>query len=546
MADHIQIGDIAPRIQYTGDGTQTVFTYPFPVFKASDMEVYLDDIPQATGYAVDGAGESSGGDVTFSAAPASGALVTLRRRIAIQRTTDFQESGEFRAKVINDELDYLTAALQQVSDDGKRALRLGPTDPTGSLALPDKAQRSGLFLAFDDDGDPVASDASGPPGPQGPAGNMDGSNNLSELADVALARANLGLGQAAVESVAAGGAGGLLRADGDGSALTGITVSDSAARANIVLNAFRIAVQGGLSIQNMVDGVVDEFEDQTGVDDTASTDETYDASGDFYTNAGSSGNVVATATAAAYVAPFTREAASDAALLTNLRDADTASFDCGYFSGGGSLGLTWGSSQDFTEFRFYSKNHDGRVQDFYIESYNGSTWIKVAITGWPEGTAVRATDEATATNADGWKKVTFAAVSALGIRMVVNNCYNNGNTNGEVNEFEITVESDPTDMALISEAFTALAQPDEALIVVWQQDVDTVTLNTDLKAWASRDGGATWTQITLVEESSLSTGRVLVGSTDISGQPAGTSMKWKLETFNAKEMKIHGVGLEWS
>lgn len=171
---HIQIGDITPRIQYTGDGAQTLFTYPFPIFQAADMEVCLDDVKQATGFTVNGAGQSAGGDVTFDTAPANGMVVTLRRRLAIQRTSDFQESGEFRSKVINDELDYLTAALQQVSDDGDRTLRLGATDPMASLTLPDKAARTNMYLGFDANGDPIATDASGPVGPTGPAG-ADGS-----------------------------------------------------------------------------------------------------------------------------------------------------------------------------------------------------------------------------------------------------------------------------------------------------------------------------------------------------------------------------------
>ena len=171
---HIQIGDITPRIQYTGDGAQTLFTYPFPIFQAADMEIFLDDVKQATGFTVNGAGQSAGGDATFDAAPANGVVVTLRRRLAIQRTSDFQESGEFRSKVINDELDYLTAALQQVSDDGDRTLRLGATDQTASLTLPDKAARTNMYLGFDANGDPIATDASGPVGPTGPAGS-DGS-----------------------------------------------------------------------------------------------------------------------------------------------------------------------------------------------------------------------------------------------------------------------------------------------------------------------------------------------------------------------------------
>ena len=157
MADHIQIGDIAPRIQYAANGAQTQFTYPFPIFAAADLEVYLGAAKQTSGFTVAGAGESAGGSATFAAAPASGAVVTLRRRIAIKRTSDFQESGEFRAKVINDELDYQTAALQQVADDGARSLRLAATDTAADLTLPAKAARASKALGFDADGKPAVS-----------------------------------------------------------------------------------------------------------------------------------------------------------------------------------------------------------------------------------------------------------------------------------------------------------------------------------------------------------------------------------------------------
>ena len=157
MADHIRIGDITPRVQYAADGVQTQFSFPFPIFQTGDLEVYLDQALQEAGYAVSGAGADQGGEVAFDAAPANGVAVTLRRRLTIQRQSDFQESGAFRAKVINDELDFLTAALQQVSDDLRRAVQLSPTDPDAVLTLPDKSARGGHFLAFDAEGRPIAS-----------------------------------------------------------------------------------------------------------------------------------------------------------------------------------------------------------------------------------------------------------------------------------------------------------------------------------------------------------------------------------------------------
>ncbi|SDG43074.1 hypothetical protein [Roseospirillum parvum] len=141
MSSHIQIGDITPRVQYDAAEDQLAFAYPFPVFAASDMEVYVGANLQADGYTVSGAGGSDGGTVTFDAPPrpagAPATTVTLRRRVPLARTTDFQEGGAFRAKVINDELDRIVAGLQQLADDLARALTLAPTDSgTASTTLP--------------------------------------------------------------------------------------------------------------------------------------------------------------------------------------------------------------------------------------------------------------------------------------------------------------------------------------------------------------------------------------------------------------------------
>ena len=40
--------------------------------------------------------------------------------------------------------------------------------------------------------------------------------------------------------------------------------------------------------------------------------------------------------------------------------------------------------------------------------------------------------------------------------------------------------------------------------------------------------------------------RLLSGSVDISGQPSGTNMKYKVETLNNKNLKLHGASLLWA
>ena len=63
---------------------------------------------------------------------------------------------------------------------------------------------------------------------------------------------------------------------------------------NLGLIGFKMAVTEGLTVFNLKDGVVDEFNDETGIDTAENSFSLYDSTGDFYGNQGSStGPVVA-------------------------------------------------------------------------------------------------------------------------------------------------------------------------------------------------------------------------------------------------------------
>jgi hypothetical protein len=178
MTAHIQIGDIRPRIQYVGDGAQTAFPYPFPVFSEGDLRVYLDDTRVTSGFSVTGAGESDGGTVTFASAPANGARVTLVRHLDIQRVTDFQAGGPLRAATLNDELDTLTAVDQQLDDALRRAVRLAPgAGETADLTLP--APTPGAILGWNETGTALVND------PLNTAGLSDAVAAIMDASDVA-------------------------------------------------------------------------------------------------------------------------------------------------------------------------------------------------------------------------------------------------------------------------------------------------------------------------------------------------------------------------
>lgn len=140
MIDHIQINDVAPRISYCANGVQSAFTYPFAIFKAEDLEVWLDGNRQSAGFTVSGAGISSGGSVLFAVPPEDGSRVILRRRLGLQRVTDFQADGIIRAKTLNDELDFQVAVAQQLAEEVGRAVKRSLASPsTADLTLPEPA-----------------------------------------------------------------------------------------------------------------------------------------------------------------------------------------------------------------------------------------------------------------------------------------------------------------------------------------------------------------------------------------------------------------------
>ena len=123
-----------------------------------------------------------------------------------------------------------------------------------------------------------------------------------------------------------------------------------------------------------------------------------------------------------------------------------------------------------------------------------------------------------------------------------------GGNDGEDGFVLLTATAAPvtTSTTIVSNAFTASSEPASSRIVVFQENVASVTLNTDIIASISRDG-SNFTNVTLADSGYVtgSSGqRILTGTATISGQPSGTSMRWKLALAN-NQMKIHGVSLQW-
>jgi hypothetical protein len=155
-SDHIKMPDVAPIVRYVANGVQTAFEYPFPIFASEDLKVYFNGAPQYAGFDISDAGNTNGGTVTFDVAPTNGVIVTLERKLPLERVTDFLEGGDFSAQAINNELDYLTGSIQQVERAHGTMLRYSDHENPSTTVLPDRAARANKALGFDADGNPVA------------------------------------------------------------------------------------------------------------------------------------------------------------------------------------------------------------------------------------------------------------------------------------------------------------------------------------------------------------------------------------------------------
>ena len=97
-------------------------------------------------------------------------------------------------------------------------------------------------------------------------------------------------------------------------------------------------------------------------------------------------------------------------------------------------------------------------------------------------------------------------------------------------------------MTLVSNAFTASAVPTQARIAVFIDPQVNITINTDFTAEVSRDGGTTWTAVTLaIVSNPIGTVEQYEGTVSISSQPSGTSMKYRLKTLNNKDIDVTGT-----
>ena len=143
------------RVLATGDGVTTLFNYNKLLYSSTHIQVYLDSVLQTTGYTVGGVPGTST-NVTFSAAPASGVQVLLLRVVPLTQLSVYAVGGAFPAATTEKNFDLAVMGLQQFDDTTNRTLRQPVTDTANIATIPVKASRASKYMAFDANGDPVA------------------------------------------------------------------------------------------------------------------------------------------------------------------------------------------------------------------------------------------------------------------------------------------------------------------------------------------------------------------------------------------------------
>ena len=105
----------------------------------------------------------------------------------------------------------------------------------------------------------------------------------------------------------------------------------------------------------------------------------------------------------------------------------------------------------------------------------------------------------------------------------------------------------PASAELVGATQTANTAPTNARAVVLFDPIDSVTLNTDLILTMSMDGGSTYSSaFTLEKEADYDSNIQILTTNDLTlSGTSGTSIVYKFTTANSKELRIHGVYVQW-
>ena len=123
---------------HNGNGSATNFAYQFRILQDTDLLVIIRTNSTgaettktlSTHYTVAGAGDASGGSITFTSGnvPASGETVVIRRNVPQTQAIDYIANDPFPAETHEEGLDRATMVAQQVGEESDRSIKLSRTN----------------------------------------------------------------------------------------------------------------------------------------------------------------------------------------------------------------------------------------------------------------------------------------------------------------------------------------------------------------------------------------------------------------------------------
>jgi hypothetical protein len=194
------ISDVTRRVVYTGSAGVGPYSFNFEILTNTDIAVYKDTtlLTLTTDYTVT-INSNGTGSVTLVVAATAGNNITLVGDRAIARATDFVTGGDLFANSLNDEFDSLVIFSQQTDEKAERGLKAPVTDPTDiNMVLPSKTSRASKYLAFDVNGNPVATSGTSESPSLGTLSSQDADNvaisggSISGITDLAVADGGTG------------------------------------------------------------------------------------------------------------------------------------------------------------------------------------------------------------------------------------------------------------------------------------------------------------------------------------------------------------------
>tara|TARA_R110000796_G_scaffold72065_2_gene163307 strand:+ start:569 stop:1831 length:1263 start_codon:yes stop_codon:yes gene_type:complete len=318
----------------------------------------------------------------------------------------------------------------------------------------------------------------------------------------------------------------------DGSSLTGVPNSSK----DVALLFLRASEEASTRL-NMVDGIADAFETP---DDTVPNGGLDFSGGEVSLRVGGEAptNMTDNTSPTPYVASST-----DGTTAWQAFDGSNITYAAGSASLPWAVTIDMGSAVTITQYTIACRLS---TSNYY--------WAAWTFQGSNDGTTFTTIDSQSGKNAAFWtgqtptpELATFAVASST-YRYYKWNVTQLGGAGLQaiVGTLGVLASSASLPQSLESVNFSTDTAPTTARLGV--QATGSFTVNTDLKGYVSRDGGVTFTQATLVLVETLADGTHYYedSALDVSSQPTGTDMRYKIEFAGAALTSVDAALLQWS